>query len=70
MVLVATRPLASGTELFLNYRLNPNSENHPAWYHPCDVEEDESRWNHTRPAPVSLFLSRLRQGLKLKKDDD
>jgi hypothetical protein len=43
-VLVALRPL-DNEELWLNYRLNPNSPGGlPEWYASCDGEEDARRW--------------------------
>lgn len=44
LALVALRDIKN-EELFLNYRLNPNSINSlPDWYHPVDKEEDIRRW--------------------------
>lgn len=43
---VATRDIADGEELFLNYRYNPDVEigSVPEWYHHVNVEEDRMRW--------------------------
>jgi hypothetical protein len=41
--LVATTPLAPGTELLLNYRLSPHLAK-PAWYTAVDEDEDARRW--------------------------
>ena len=32
VVFLASRPLDDGTELFVDYRLNPDSLNLPPWY--------------------------------------
>ena len=42
LVLVATRGLQDGEELFLNYRLSPGKR--PDWYRAVDAEEDVRRW--------------------------
>ncbi len=35
ILMVATRVIDDGEELFVDYRLPPNKP-HPAWYHPVD----------------------------------
>ena len=45
IVLVAMRRLVD-EEIFLNYRLNPNTPlGLPSWYSPIDPVEDERRWS-------------------------
>ena len=44
LVLVSTRAIEDGDEIFLNYRYNPASADIPSWFHPIDVEENTRRW--------------------------
>lgn len=44
LVMVATRPISNGEELFVNYRFNPTMDL-PDWYHHVDLDEDRRRWS-------------------------
>ena len=44
VVLLTTRHLQHGDELFMDYRLNPDSPALPVWYEPHDPEEGRNRW--------------------------
>eukprot|EP00177_Eucheuma_denticulatum_P007524 GFKZ01013697.1.p1 GENE.GFKZ01013697.1~~GFKZ01013697.1.p1 ORF type:complete len:310 (+),score=28.51 GFKZ01013697.1:56-985(+) len=44
VALVAMDDLKEGDELYMDYRFSPKNTNIPAWYHPCDLEENERRW--------------------------
>jgi len=43
MVLVATKAIPEGTELYLDYRYNPALP-YPEWYYPVDEEVAARRW--------------------------
>jgi hypothetical protein len=42
-VLITTRPIFSGEELLLDYRLNPSMP-YPDWYVPFNEEASKRRW--------------------------
>ena len=43
VLLVATRDIQDGEELFMDYRLSLNQP-HPSWYHPVDEEATRRLW--------------------------
>lgn len=43
VVLIATRQIAQGEEIFMNYRLNPHFPQ-PSWYNAVDIEQSRKRW--------------------------
>jgi len=47
VVLLATKPLVHGDELFLDYRLNPDSPDLPTWYVSYDAEAARKRLTDT-----------------------
>jgi len=43
ILLVATRDIEDGEEIFMDYRLSLNQP-HPEWYHPVDEAESRRLW--------------------------
>lgn len=44
IALVAMEDLVEGDEVFMDYRFNPEIQQVPQWYHPCDTDENSRRW--------------------------
>ena len=50
-VLITTAPVQHGEELFMDYRLNPDLEDLPAWYQSYHPQQARMRWGRTEKEP-------------------
>lgn len=45
VVFVSSRPLESGDEILMDYKLNPDSNALPEWYESFDTIDSRERWS-------------------------